>query len=146
VVIAGHTAAVERASERCKAKGAKRAVRLPVSAPFHCSLMEPARQRLAADLEPLSFGELRYPLVNNVDAQPVRTAAECRDGLLRQVSAPVRWHQSVERLVQEGVSTFVEVGPGNVLAGLIKKIAKDAKILNVEDPESLERTVTELKK
>lgn len=145
VVIAGHAAAVERASERCKAKGAKRAIKLPVSAPFHCSLMEPARQRLAADLETLQFHDLRVPLVNNVDAQPVRTAAQCREGLLRQVSAPVRWQASVECLVREGVSTFIEVGPGNVLAGLIKKIAKDVRVLNVEDPQSLERTVAELR-
>lgn len=138
VVIAGHAAAVERAAERCKARGARRAVRLPVSAPFHTPLMKPAQDRLAGDLAGLSFRAPSVPLVNNVDARPARTAEECRDGLLRQVSAPVRWQQCVEELVRQGVDTFVEVGPGQVLAGLVKKIATGARVLNVEDPASLE--------
>ena len=144
VVIAGHAGAVSRAVERCKAAGAKRAVALPVSAPFHCALMMPAQERLEADLATLPFADPRMPLVNNVDARLVRSAAECRQGLVRQVSAPVRWQQCVEALVGEGVSTFVEVGPGQVLGGLIKRIAKGARILSVEDPASLERAVDSL--
>ena len=144
VVIAGHTAAVERAMELCKAKGAKRALRLPVSAPFHCPLMMPAQERLAGLLEHIAFRDPSVPLVNNADAQPVRSAASCRDGLVRQVSAPVRWEESVQELVRQGVDTFVEVGPGQVLSGLVKKIEKGARVLNVEDPASLEATVSAL--
>lgn len=144
VVIAGHKAAVERAMELCKARGAKRAVPLPVSAPFHCALMKPAQDRLEPELRAAAFRDPDVALVNNVDAAVVRTAAECRDGLLRQVSSPVRWQESVERLAAEGVTTFVEVGPGEVLAGLIKKIAKGTAVLNVHDPESLEKTVAAL--
>jgi [acyl-carrier-protein] S-malonyltransferase len=144
VVIAGHAAAVERASQLCARAGAKRAIRLAVSAPFHSALMKPAELRLEADLSRVSFRDPDVPLVNNVDARPVRTAAECRDGLIRQVSAPVRWEEVVERLVGEGVTTFVEVGPGRVLSGLIKKIAKASRVLNVEDPPSLSRTVAAL--
>jgi [acyl-carrier-protein] S-malonyltransferase len=144
VVIAGHAAAVARASEKCKAAGAKRAVPLPVSAPFHCALMQPAQDRLAPDLEALAFRDPEPPLVNNVDAALVREAAACRAGLVRQVSGTVRWQQSVERLAQEGVTTFVEVGPGTVLSGLVRKIAKGARVLNVDSPESLEATVAAL--
>jgi len=142
VVIAGHAAAVDRAAEACKVAGAKRAIRLPVSAPFHCALMMPAQERMAHDLAALPFRDPAFPLVNNVDARPVRTAAECREGLVRQVSSPVRWQECVERLVAEGVTTFVEVGPGTVLTGLVRKIAKGAQVLNVEDPASLEKTLT----
>jgi [acyl-carrier-protein] S-malonyltransferase len=144
VVIAGHTTAVDRAAERCKAAGARRALRLPVSAPFHCALMVPAQTRLAPDLARLSFRDPVVPLVNNADAVVVRTAAACREGLVRQVSAPVRWQEGVERLVQEGVQTFVEVGPGSVLTGLVRKIAKGARTLNVDDPESLESALAAL--
>jgi len=144
VVIAGHAAAVARASEKCKAAGAKRAVPLPVSAPFHCALMQPAQDRLAPELEALAFRDPEPPLVNNVDAALVRDAAACRAGLIRQVSGTVRWQESVERLAQEGVTTFVEVGPGRVLSGLVKKIAKGARVLNVDSPESLEATVKAL--
>ncbi len=143
-MIAGHATAVDRAAERCKAAGARRALRLPVSAPFHCALMVPAQARLAPDLARLSFRDPVVPLVNNADAVVVRTAAACREGLVRQVSAPVRWQEGVERLVQEGVQTFVEVGPGSVLTGLVRKIAKGARTLNVDDPESLESAVAAL--
>jgi [acyl-carrier-protein] S-malonyltransferase len=136
VVIAGHAAAVLRAAERCQAAGARRALPLPVSAPFHCALMMPAQERLAVDLSALDFRDPRVPLVNNVDARVIRTAAECRDGLVRQVSAPVRWRESVERLVEEGVTAFVEVGPGTVLTGLVRKIATGATVVAVGDPES----------
>jgi [acyl-carrier-protein] S-malonyltransferase len=145
VVIAGHAAAVDRASELCKKAGAKRAIRLPVSAPFHCALMMPAQERLARDLARLSFAEAAVPVVNNVDAAVVRSPDSCRDGLVRQVSGTVRWQESVERLVREGVETFVEVGPGTVLSGLVKKIDRSARVLSVEDPASLEATVSALR-
>ncbi len=144
IVIAGHAAAVKRASERCQAAGAKRAVPLPVSAPFHCALMEPARQRLEKDLAGISFRDPAVPLVNNVDARLVRSAAECRDGLLRQVASPVRWQDGIESLVREGASSFVEVGPGTVLSGLVRKIARESRTMNVEDPASLEKTLAAL--
>jgi len=144
VVIAGHKGAVERAMELCKAAGAKRAVPLPVSAPFHCALMKPAQDRLEPELRAAAFRDPEVPLVNNVDARTVTTAAECREGVIRQVSSPVRWQESVERLVADGITTFVEVGPGEVLAGLVKKIAKGTTVLNVNDPESLEKTAAAL--
>jgi [acyl-carrier-protein] S-malonyltransferase len=144
VVIAGHTTAVDRAIALCTAAGARRAVRLPVSAPFHCPLMAPAQQRLAKDLETVEIRDPEVPLVNNVDARAVRTAAECRDGLVRQVSAPVRWQECVERLAHEGVDTYVEVGPGAVLSGLIKRIHKEARVVNVEDPAGLDRALPAL--
>jgi [acyl-carrier-protein] S-malonyltransferase len=144
VVVAGHAAAVDRAVEACRAAGATRAVRLAVSAPFHCALMAPAQARLAADLARVPFRDAAVPVVNNADARAVRTAGECRDGLVRQVSAPVRWQEGVERLAREGVTTFVEVGPGTVLSGLVRRIVKGAKILHVEDPASLEKTLAVL--
>ncbi len=144
VVIAGHAGAVDRASELCKKAGAKRAIRLPVSAPFHCALMMPAQERLARDLARLPFAEAAVPVVNNVDATVVRSPDSCRDGLVRQVSGTVRWQESVERLVREGVETFVEVGPGTVLSGLVKKIDPRVRVLSVEDPASLEATVSAL--
>lgn len=144
VVIAGHAAAVERASARCKAAGAKRAVPLPVSAPFHCALMKPAQDRLEPVLRALSFADPAVPLVNNVDARVVTAAEACREGLVRQVSGAVRWQESVELLVREGVTTFVEVGPGTVLGGLVKKIAKGARVLSAESPASLEATLAAL--
>jgi [acyl-carrier-protein] S-malonyltransferase len=145
VVIAGHSGAVERAMAGCKTRGAKRALKLPVSAPFHCTLMKPAQDRLATDLEGLAFRDPEMPLVNNVDAALVTNATACREGLVRQVSGAVRWQASVERLVTLGVKIFVEIGPGTVLSGLVKKTAKDVLILNVDDPVSLEQTATALK-
>jgi len=144
VVIAGHAAAVDRASELCKKAGAKRAIRLPVSAPFHCALMMPAQERLAGDLARLAFTAPAVPVVNNVDAAVVRAADPCRDALVRQVSGTVRWQESVERLVREGVDTFVEVGPGTVLSGLVKKIDRGVRVFGVEDPASLEATAAAL--
>jgi [acyl-carrier-protein] S-malonyltransferase len=144
VVIAGQATAVERAEARCLAAGAKRAIRLPVSAPFHCALMKPAQDRLGEDLRRLQFRDLRLPLVRNVDASLVQTADECREGLIRQVSAPVRWQECVEQMVKEGIDTFLEVGPGNVLSGLVRKIARGVVVKNAEDPESLERALGEL--
>jgi [acyl-carrier-protein] S-malonyltransferase len=143
VVIAGHAAAVARAIELCKARGA-RALTLPVSAPFHCALMQPAQERLAADLRTLPFSDASLPVVRNVDARPVRTAAECRDGLVHQVSAAVRWQESVELLAREGVTVFVEVGPGSVLSGLVRKTLRRATTLQVDSPAALEAAVAAL--
>jgi [acyl-carrier-protein] S-malonyltransferase len=144
VVIAGHATAVAPAGERCKASGARRAVRLPVSAPFHCSLMMPAQERLAGDLGRLAFSSPQVPIVSNVDARLVASAEECRDGLVRQVSSAVRWQESVELLAAEGASVFVEVGPGAVLAGLVRKTVREARVLGVDSPETLEAAVAEL--
>ncbi|HEY0544707.1 MAG TPA: ACP S-malonyltransferase [Pyrinomonadaceae bacterium] len=140
VVIAGDAAAVERAMTLLKERGAKRTIKLNVSAPFHCALMMPAQERLAAELEQLEFHDLRVPLVTNVDAAQTTRGADARDALIRQVSAPVRWRESVEFLIQEGVEKFVEVGPGKVLSGLVRQINRDARSLNVEDTGSLGAT------
>ena len=144
IVISGHTAAVERAIEAAKAAGAKRAIRLPVSAPFHCSLLEPAARRLAADFEKVRFADLKIPLVSNVDAAPVRSAAEARDALLRQVPAPVRWEESVRRLSALGCDAFIEVGPGKVLTGLLRQIDTRLLAFNVENRASPEKTLARL--
>jgi [acyl-carrier-protein] S-malonyltransferase len=124
IVIAGHAAAVARAGELLRQRGAKRVVELPVSAPFHSPLMLPARQGLAPVLAALPFAPLAVPLYNNVDAAPVQAPEAVRDGLLRQVDAPVRWVELVERMVADGFDTFVEVGPGTVLSGLVRRIAR----------------------
>jgi len=144
VVIAGHKAAVDRARALAKVAGAKRAVALPVSAPFHCALMAPAQERLARDLAKVAFHDPEVPLVNNVDALVIHTADDCREGLVRQVSAPVRWLEVVATLAREGVDTVIEVGPGTVLGGLVKKIDRGLRVLNVEDPASLEATLPAL--
>ena len=137
IVIAGDAAAVDRAISLLKERGAKRAIKLNVSAPFHCALMSPAQERLAADFEKIEFQDLRMPLVTNVDAAAITLGEEARDALVRQVSSPVRWQESVEFLIQEGVKTFVEVGPGRVLSGLVRQIERSARSLNVEDAASL---------
>ncbi|MBV8856482.1 MAG: ACP S-malonyltransferase [Acidobacteria bacterium] len=140
IVIAGSSAAVERALPLLKERGAKRAIPLKVSAPFHCALMLPAQERLAADLDRVEFNDLSVPLVTNVDAAVIRTGAEARAALVRQVSSPVRWRESVEVLWREGARTFVEVGPGKVLGGLVRHTTHDARALHVEDAASLEAT------
>ena len=140
-VIAGATAAVKQAAELAKAKGAKRAVLLPVSAPFHCALLEPAARRLEEVLHNVRFRGLRVPLVTNVDADLLTDGAEVLDALVRQVTSPVRWEEVVVRLTKEGVDTFVEVGPGKVLSGLIRRIAPETRVLNVEDRASLDATL-----
>jgi len=119
---------------------ARKVVKLKVSAPFHCALMKPAQDRLAADLERLSFGEPAMPVVTNVDARATTAPDGLRDALVRQVSAPVRWVESMQLLIEKGVDTFVEVGPGKVLSGLMRQISRDVKMLNVEDAASLETT------
>jgi [acyl-carrier-protein] S-malonyltransferase len=137
VVIAGHQDAVARAGERAKARGAKRVIPLNVSAPFHCALMAPAQTRLTPELQALQGCDPRLPIVANVDAQPKRTKAEAIEALIRQVSAPVRWEAVVRHLASEGVRTYVEVGPGTVLAGLVRKIDRDARVVSVEDEKGL---------
>jgi [acyl-carrier-protein] S-malonyltransferase len=144
VVIAGHTEAIDRAGELLKERGAKRFLKLNVSAPFHCSLMMPAQDRLAEDLEALALDELKVPLVTNVDAVAIAKADEAREALVRQVSSPVRWLQSIELLIQEGVDTFVEVGPGKVLTGLMRQISREVRCLNVEDAASLKSAAANL--
>jgi [acyl-carrier-protein] S-malonyltransferase len=142
IVIAGSAAAVERALPILKERGAKRAIPLKVSAPFHCALMLPAQERLAADLDEIEFMDLGVPLVTNVDAAVIRTGGEARASLVRQVSSPVRWRESVELLAREGVGLFVEVGPGKVLGGLVRQTAPGARAANVEDEASLEAALT----
>jgi [acyl-carrier-protein] S-malonyltransferase len=142
VAIAGHAAAVKRASERAKALGARRAIPLVVSAPFHCALMKPAEQRLDPELRQLMTKNPSVPVVANVDAEPKRDGAAAIDALVRQVSAPVRWEDVVRRLASEGVTTYVEVGPGNVLSGLVKKILPDAHVMTFGSPENLDAIVT----
>lgn len=137
VVIAGAAAAVARASERAKALGARRAIPLPVSAPFHCALMKPAEDRLAPELRALTTHDPAVPVVANVDAEPKRDARSAIDALIAQVSSPVRWEAVVQRLASEGVTTYVEVGPGTVLSGLVKKIHRDATIVNFGSPDDL---------
>jgi [acyl-carrier-protein] S-malonyltransferase len=137
VVIAGTAAAVGRASERAKALGAKRAVPLQVSAPFHCALMQPAEDRLAPELRALKVSNPRVPVIANVDAQPKTDGPSAIDALIRQIASPVRWEDVMSRLVAEGVSKFVEVGPGTVLSGLAKKQARGATIAHLESPEHL---------
>ena len=137
VVIAGAAAAVQRASERARALGAKRAIPLTVSAPFHCALMKPAEDRLAPELRSLRVTDPRVPVVANVDGEPKRDAAASIDALIRQVSAPVLWETVVRRLASEGVTTYVEVGPGTVLSGLVRKIHKEANVLSFGVPEDL---------
>jgi [acyl-carrier-protein] S-malonyltransferase len=137
VVIAGTRDAVQRAGERAKALGAKRVIPLSVSAPFHCALMKPAEDRLAPDLQALRTSDPRVPVVANVDAEPKRDAASAIDALVRQVSSPVRWDAVVQRLASEGVTTYVEVGPGTVLSGLVRKIHRDATTLSFGSPDDL---------
>ena len=144
VVIAGNTEAVDRAMELLKQVGAKRVIKLNVSAPFHCALMKPAQDRLARDLEQLAFADLKVPLVSNVDARGTTSPTELRDGLIRQVSAPVRWQESMALLIQQGVSTFIEVGPGKVLSGLMRQISREVNSFNVEDAASLNATHAKL--
>jgi len=139
VVIAGHAAAVARAIELAKAAGARRAVPLPVSAPFHCSLMAPAQQRLRADLDAAEFRDLAYPLVNNWQAREIRTGAEAREGLYQQVPNPVRWVESIRYLATQGVTRAMEVGAGSVLTGLLRAIAPGISGAKFGEPGDLEK-------
>ena len=143
-VISGHAGAVKRAVELASQAGAKRAVILAVSAPFHSALMAPAQDKLEMDLKQIEFAALRVPLVTNVDADTIETGDEAREALVRQVTAPVRWEGSVRLLIDEGVNTFVEVGPGRVLTGLLRQIERSVATLNVEDEKSLAATVEKI--
>ena len=138
VVIAGHADAVERAMELAKAAGARKAVKLEVSAPFHCALMKPAQERLTRDLDAITFHDLEVPLVNNFAAREVRTGEEAKQGLKDQVPNPVRWEQSVRSLAAAGVEHFIEVGPGKVLTGLLRSIDRSLRGSSVRDRDSLE--------
>jgi len=136
-VIAGNAEAIDRAIEILKERGAKRAIKLNVSAPFHCELMLPAQERLAKDLQGINFFDLSVPIIENVSAQANTNGEKVGEALTEQVSKPVRWAQSIEKLIGNGVETFVEVGAGKILSGLIKQINRDVRCLNVEDSKSL---------
>jgi len=139
-VVSGHAGAVKRAVEIASQLGAKRSMVLPVSAPFHSALMMPAQEKLEKDLSAVEFAELQVPLVTNVDADSIRQGEEARSALIRQVTMPVRWEESMRMLLDEGVNTFVEVGPGRVLTGLMRQIERSVATLNVEDEKSLQAT------
>jgi [acyl-carrier-protein] S-malonyltransferase len=143
-VISGHADAVKRAVQQASAAGAKRAVMLPVSAPFHSELMQPAQLRLEKDLRATAFAPLRFPLVTNVDAAVITSGDEAREALIRQVSLPVLWEESMHELVELGTSTFVEVGPGRVLSGVLRQIERSVHCVNVEDSKSLQTALERL--
>jgi [acyl-carrier-protein] S-malonyltransferase len=143
-VIAGHAGAVERAIELAGDRGAKRAVKLPVSAPFHCSLMEPAADRLKIVLEGLTLNDPNLPVYTNVDASPVEKGDSARQALVRQVASPVRWEELAGAMFDSGIETFVELGPGRVLSGLMRRIRRPARVLSVDSPEGLEKALAEL--
>jgi [acyl-carrier-protein] S-malonyltransferase len=144
IVISGHTAAVERATKLADERGAKRAKVLPVSAPFHCSLMKPAQDRLAIDLSSITFSKPTAGVVCNVDAALLEDADRSRDALIRQVTGSVKWEQSMRLLVAQGVDTFVEIGPGKVLCGLMRQIDRSQKCFNVADEASLQKTLEQI--
>jgi [acyl-carrier-protein] S-malonyltransferase len=143
-VISGDADAIKRAVELASQAGAKRATILPVSAPFHSALMMPAQEKLEPDLKKTHFDKLRVPLVTNVDADTIETGEQAREALVRQVTAAVHWEESVRLLIEEGVNTFVEVGPGKVLTGLLRQIERSVATLNVEDETSLLKTVEKI--
>jgi [acyl-carrier-protein] S-malonyltransferase len=144
VVIAGHAGAVERAGKRAIEAGARKAIPLSVSAPFHCALMEPARLRLSPVLGEIEFHDPAVPVFTNVDAAPVTTGGGARAALLRQVASPVRWEELVRAMLDAGFDTFVEVGPGNVLAGLVRRIRRDARVMPASEPAEIEAVAKEL--
>jgi len=144
IAISGSAAAVKRAVEIASQAGAKRAVMLPVSAPFHCALMEPARRRLEPELRAAAFGALRFPVITNVDAEAITAGEEARDALIRQVTAPVRWVESVREMIDTGAGVFVEVGPGKVLTGLLRQIDRSVRCFQAEDSTSLQATMDKI--
>ena len=144
IVIAGEKSAVEKAMELAKAAGAKKVVPLAVSVPSHCSMMRDAGAKLALELDKITIRDLKFPIVNNADAKFIRTAAELKPSLLKQISSSLYWEDSINRMTAEGFDTFIEIGPGKVLSGLVKRIAKDAKVLNVEDLKSMNDTLAAL--
>ena len=144
VVIAGAAGAVERAADRCKEEGARRTVPLPVSAPFHSPLMAPAREGLEPTLNGLQLRDLEAPLYRNIDAQPVRKSAEVRDGLIRQVDSPVLWSATIRRMLDDDFDTFVEVGAGNVLSGLVRRVDRTAKCYPAGTVDDIEKALSEI--
>jgi [acyl-carrier-protein] S-malonyltransferase len=144
VVISGNASAVDRAIKLANQRGAKKAVSLPVSAPFHCALMQPAQDRLATDLNALSFQNPSYPVVCNVDAKAVTSADAARAALIRQVTGAVKWEPSVRLLINQGASLFIEVGPGKVLWGLMRQIDRSKTCLTVGDEASLQKTMAQV--
>lgn len=139
IVISGAKAAVERAAELAKERGAKRAIMLPVSAPFHCALMQPAQDRLAKDLKQIEFSAPEIPVISNIDAEAKTEGGASRDALIRQVTGAVQWLECVRKLIELGANTFVEVGPGKVLTGLMRQIDRNQSAMNVEDEASLQK-------
>jgi len=144
VVISGHAGAVARASERAKEMGARKAVTLPVSAPFHSALMEPARVRLEEAMDGVSFADARFPVVSNVSGTPLTDAGSIRQGLLEQMTSPVRWEDSVRYILGRGVDTLVELGPKNTLTAFMRRIDRNAKALAAEDPQGIRQVVAAL--
>jgi [acyl-carrier-protein] S-malonyltransferase len=144
VVVAGEVKAVEKAVEIAKDMKAKRAMLLPVSAPFHCSMLKPAGEKLAVELEKINLNDMQFPVVANVNAEYVLDKSKVKDILIRQVSNSVLFEASIRKMLENGVDTFVEIGPGKVLSGFIRKISRDVRVLNVEDIESLNNTLREL--
>lgn len=144
VVIAGEVKAVEKAAELAKEKGAKRAMILPVSAPFHCSMLRPAGDKLAVELEKIILKDMQIPVIANVCAEYISDKSMVKEYLIKQVSSPVLFRASIEKMIADGVDTFVEIGPGKVLCGFIKKINKEVRTLNVENIDSLNNTLKEL--
>jgi [acyl-carrier-protein] S-malonyltransferase len=144
IVISGSKSAVERAAELARQRGAKRAIMLQVSAPFHCALMQPAQDALTPELRALEFSPLEFPVINNVDAQLMTAPGQAREALIRQVTGTVQWQKSMRSLIAQGVDTLVEVGPGKVLCGLMRQIDRSKTCLNVEDEASLQKLVNHL--
>ena len=144
IVISGHASAVARAIHLATERGAKKAVSLPVSAPFHSALMQPAQDRLATDLAALTFHNPAFPVICNVDAVPITTAEAAREALIRQVTGAVRWEQSIRWLIENGANLFIEVGPGKVLWGLMRQIDRSKSCLNVSDEASLAKTLAQV--
>jgi len=146
IVVAGEVKAVEKLIELAKEKGAKRAMLLPVSAPFHCSLLKPAGDKLSTELEKIELNDIKIPVVTNVTAESIIDKSSVKDLLIRQVSSSVRWEDCIRNMIENGVDTFVEIGPGKTLCGFIKKINKEVVTLNVEDLDSLNNTLQVLGK
>ena len=144
IVVSGEVAAVEKCCELAKAKGAKRAMMLPVSAPFHCALLKGAGEKLAKELETVEVRDMQIPVITNVTADYVPSKDDIKDILVKQVSNSVLWEDSIRRMLADGVDTFIEVGPGKALSGFVRKITKDVRIFNVEDMASLEKTLAGL--
>jgi [acyl-carrier-protein] S-malonyltransferase len=141
VVISGEVKAVEKAVELCKSKGARRAVVLPVSAPFHSSLLVNAGEKLACELEKIELGKLNIPVISNVTADYIDNPEEIKELLIKQVSSPIYWENSIRRMIGDGIDTFVEIGPGRVLSGFLRKIDKNVTALNIQDMNSLDNTL-----